>query len=381
MTALPDEYQTATLVNGLPVATFRAQPYHRTITNILVGNGVTSTVTVYRGQIGSVPVAQNSIGASNTLSGSISVPAGQAIYVVWSAADTTVSNAFARVSWTTSTNPFQGDDNPTSAVWDVNAVSSFTIPTGATTGPRIVMGDDIPPELVTWANANNIVLKACQRFYWNDTDYEFKAVGSLNVPPFITNPCTLRGTYDTTNGAYILEEIENVGAGKIHQTLGAAGYNSFPLRLATQNLSLYIKDPAANGGVNEFFNYASNNNISAPIRADDGSGGAEVWRTISPLSNGWTGTLKILKVASPPNGLCIAGTLGAGTKTDGTVVATLPAGFRPANSQDIYATAFNGTPSTTQNPHFNILPDGSVKVFGIGTCSGCNVNGLISLDF
>ena len=74
---IPDLYLNAALVNGLPTCVFPPASYHRNITAIVVGNGIQSGVKCYRGSLSSVPVAQNSIGANNTLSGKISLPAGQ----------------------------------------------------------------------------------------------------------------------------------------------------------------------------------------------------------------------------------------------------------------------------------------------------------------
>lgn len=110
----------------------------------------------------------------------------------------------------------------------------------------------------------------------------------------------------------------------------------------------------------------------------------EDWITVTAYQNGWTagpGGLRYRKIACPPNSVQLIGNMTAGTKTDGTTIATLAAGYRPANAQDIYATSFNGALSTSQNPHFNILPTGEIKIYGLGTGTGCNLNGVIALDY
>lgn len=148
MTALPDIYKTASLLNGVPVCTFDPAPYHRTITSILVGNSVASAVTVYRQQIGSIPVAHNTTGQNNTIRGRLMLPAGQLLFVVWNAVGPDVSDAFARVSWERTDNPL--GESSTSASWDTVDLTTFAIPTNASPGvPGEVMvsGPDVPSEL------------------------------------------------------------------------------------------------------------------------------------------------------------------------------------------------------------------------------------------
>jgi hypothetical protein len=118
--------------------------YSRIITNIVVGNTATSVVRCYRGQLGTIPVAQNGLGNNNTLKGRIVIPAGQQFYVQWSAVGTAVSDAFARVSW-------ERDDNPLVASgaegheWSDNLVTSITLPSSAAANdPAIIIGQDLP---------------------------------------------------------------------------------------------------------------------------------------------------------------------------------------------------------------------------------------------
>lgn len=140
MSALPDIYLNATIVNGLPTVIFPSQPYHRNVTNLVVNNGVPSAVTVYRGQLGSVPVAQNPVGNNNTLSGIIPLPAGQQLFVVWSAVGTPVSSAFARASLE-KLDDSSSFTSTASGVWSIIAISQLILPTGhdTSTGPVIFL--------------------------------------------------------------------------------------------------------------------------------------------------------------------------------------------------------------------------------------------------
>lgn len=136
MTALPDIVQTATLYNGKPTCFFPSQPFHRVITNIVVANSVASSVQIFRGTLGSIPIASNPTG-NNTVTGRLSIPAGQQFFIVWSAAAPNVADATARVSLES------GDplDQADSATWTTNPVTSLVLPTGhdPNTGSVIVL--------------------------------------------------------------------------------------------------------------------------------------------------------------------------------------------------------------------------------------------------
>jgi hypothetical protein len=104
-------------------------PFHRVLTNIVVGNSVPSGVNVYRATLTSVPIATNSVGNNNTLSGRLRIPAGQQFFVQWTAAGNPVSAAFARVSMEKSEDPLD-DAASSAATWDVNAITTLILPTG-----------------------------------------------------------------------------------------------------------------------------------------------------------------------------------------------------------------------------------------------------------
>lgn len=156
-TAERDEYQVGSLINGLPTCTFSPKSYHRVITNIVVSNSVTSSVECFRGILGGgVPVAQNLLGSNNTLRGDIKIPAGQAFYVQWSAAGTSVQDATARVQWERDDNPFELEaGRDTGQEWASEAITSLQVPSGALLNDAaIVIGADLPACMqATYASA------------------------------------------------------------------------------------------------------------------------------------------------------------------------------------------------------------------------------------
>lgn len=115
-----------------------------------------------------------------------------------------------------------------------------------------------------------------------------------------------------------------------------------------------------------------------------GTGTAETWHSLSP-GNGWVNSgngpdFQYRMIASPPNTVEIIGDLTGGTMTDGTVVATLPAGYRPATQQQV-ATVLPGT-GATANMRFFVGTSGNIECEGMSalTTPRVTVHGFISLD-
>lgn len=135
----------AVLLGGLPTVTFRAAPYHRSITGLVVSNGVSGTVNVYRGLLGSLPVASSPLGNNNTFQGRIALPAGQQLFIQWTNAASPVSLATARMSSERDDNPL--DVDPTSGGWQESQAISLSL---GNPPAQIVLGQSIPTELVTF---------------------------------------------------------------------------------------------------------------------------------------------------------------------------------------------------------------------------------------
>src|SRR5439155_22990870 len=113
-------------------------------------------------------------------------------------------------------------------------------------------------------------------------------------------------------------------------------------------------------------------------------GTAETWNTLT-LANGWTNiggvwaTSKYRKVASPPSCVQVIFACNAGTKADGTTVATLPAGYRPANTQ-AFPVAIGGSVGVPVNPQVLVDSSGNIKCNGVSACTNMEFQALVSLD-
>jgi hypothetical protein len=97
---MPDVYATATLINGLPTVVFVSQPFSRVILNVFANAATFASATIYRGINGTLGGLINAIGIANpaTYNVPFKLPAGQALYVVFSASASPVSAASARIS-------------------------------------------------------------------------------------------------------------------------------------------------------------------------------------------------------------------------------------------------------------------------------------------
>ena len=101
----------------------------------------------------------------------------------------------------------------------------------------------------------------------------------------------------------------------------------------------------------------------------------ETWHTLS-LGNSWTGTLQYRLYSDNTVGIRSSGTLGVGTRTTGTVIATLPTAYQPAVQMDvpITITANTAGAASVNSPFFRIATNGQILVENISTQVATNVS-------
>src|SRR3990172_8873689 len=97
--------------------------------------------------------------------------------------------------------------------------------------------------------------------------------------------------------------------------------------------------------------------------------GTLTW-SFATLVNGWTGTFKYRTIVAPAGSLQLYINCTPGTKANGTTLATLPVGFRPASQFDIFA-ACDVTVAGGQSPHLNITAGGVVTCWGLSSATTC----------
>jgi hypothetical protein len=118
-----------------------------------------------------------------------------------------------------------------------NAAIRGELDVGTSPNARFVFGGPIPTVLATWGAANNVTFSEVTLFYWNATDFVWQATGT-----FVAQNCVFRGTYDTTNGVYVLERILDTGAGAIETRYGSYALNGFQETWTTQQIKVQIGD-------------------------------------------------------------------------------------------------------------------------------------------
>ncbi len=106
----------------------------------------------------------------------------------------------------------------------------------------------------------------------------------------------------------------------------------------------------------------SGNYIIGPLANDD-------WHPFV-FQNGWSNaggtevTCQFRKVWWPPNGLQLVGEMVAGTVTNGTIITTLPAGYRPKRVTS-FPIAVNPSPVLpVVGPLLQLFPSGLLAIFG-----------------
>lgn len=110
------------------------------------------------------------------------------------------------------------------------------------------------------------------------------------------------------------------------------------------------------------------------------------WKPLTP-GNGWANSgagpvLEYQLLASPPNTFRVVADLTPGTQADGTVIATVPLAYFPANTQPLAATFPGATGSLPAAARFTINTLGELQCTGISgmTFTRVQLTGQISLD-
>lgn len=391
MTAEPDISATAVLLNSKPTAVFAAKPYHRTVTSVVVGNGVYGPVTAYRGLIGGRPVAQNAVGDNNTLRGPIPLPAGQQLFIVWENAPTDLTTAFARLSAERDDNPLGDNVGGAAPYWDTASVTSLTLPTGAdpNVGPVIFLNGLRALIQAIGASGVMIRLDASQNFptlRWysedgsvqgglisindqpNFCDMQYYAGDQLcadNVQRFTR--LLLRDSLEYAEFAWILTSDGNSRSGgfvEIKPALASLGYED---------------DTQIPNIVNQLNISATQLDTNLPLLVT-----GETWHAVA-LSNGWlsgsgsgsaNAGLRAQLVASPPSAFWLQGRCHGGTTASGTIVGNLPDGYRPAlNLQIPVCSDGNGSIVIAE-----VRTTGDIVTVGAGWSNDVSFNSLIPLN-
>lgn len=258
--------------------------------------------------------------------------------------------------------------------WSINANGSVEFNSGSFRGAVLLggppatgavsiglTGTAIPAVLTgfsadyTWYEADVYWIDATQ-FFWR---------GLVRNTAFAVTQ-VMAGVYTTGGGVQIQTITESTTPNTLHH--GSAVYDTNRLQEDWRS-----SDVALDGGCTLTLNCNLTMAAGTAVVAD-------TWHTAT-LSNGWTGTLRYRQVAAPGNGVWVfAGSLTPGTKTDGTSVFTLPAGYRPLANCDLKC-AVNTQVGAGQSPHMAInAGNGVVSCWGWGSATGGSCGDVFPLD-
>jgi len=265
---------------------------------------------------------------------------------------------------------------------DWTVVGAYTNPGAGTGSSRIVIGGDVPAELraygidaailvyitekTTGLEAGYFFMGSSNRFDGSGDSRVF-AMGNVSYPT-LGDPSTAVMSNVKTNMQFDMWAQYRDTLFKDHRVVLWTNMD-----WETQNGFSRTRMMDGSGNLVAQFDI---NDIQS---GQPGTTSVETWHTAT-LQNGWTGTMKYMRVPSPQKAVWIVGAgLSPGTKADGTTVFNLPTGYRPANAQDIDAVA---APSVnTQSPHFNVTTGGNVNCWGFGSATSGGVSALVSLNW
>jgi hypothetical protein len=299
--------------------------------------------------------------------------------------------------------------------WTTIPVGTLVVPTGATSGARIVI-DGVNGNIKIYNASNALVSQIDSNGIISAEDLSNLTTANwikLSVQdPSSTNPAlliqpgeTVSPTQDWFAGEISTAELV-VGA---NAQQAIAIYSPLTTSQGLADISVfYVACAAADGShgsqlnaVTSQLSIQGNNGSSFPngegvkintgkVAGDGGSmivyrnSADETWHAAS-LQNGWTNRggsdvpMQYRKVASPPNTVEIVGYINAGTQTDGTVLFNLPAGYRPAHNQPFVAST--NTVVSGRMCLFTVNTNGDCTVSFLGaSAANLGIHALVSLD-
>ncbi|HWB38556.1 MAG TPA: hypothetical protein VHA75_21260 [Rugosimonospora sp.] len=257
---------------------------------------------------------------------------------------------------------------------------TLTLPWGASnSSARTVIGPDVPAELVAYYNP--IGVSSALLFYsFGGANYLYLAnlttpdpniaIGSVNAGVVREIEAWQYDSFDGINlDAIGLAEPVNILLGNNVRAPSAGEQLIIGSSLGTQ-INRVLTLLAATGST-----------IAQEDPANAGT--AEPWHGLA-YSNGWANaggtTVPGLyrRVMAPPNSVQIVGRMTPGTKANGTVLATLPAAYRPTNDLDI--PVVTDVQAAGQSPHFQIAINGQITCWGLTGAGTASVCGVYPLD-
>lgn len=268
-------------------------------------------------------------------------------------------------------------------------LGGLTNPATGTGTSRIVIGADVPPELRTYGidtaiisylndkttniEAGYFFIGSSNRFDGGASDNRVLAFGNV-VYPTLGDP---------------LSATQNDVKTNFQQNMNSP----YPQTIFKDQEVVFWTDARMDlsSGANKFD--VQGTKLYARIDANDIRAGqpgtastVETWHAAT-LLNTWANfggafvTTKYRYIASPPKSVEIIGTITNGTNANGTVLFTLPTGYRPATQQRNVIYAFGGTLNIAgETPAVDTATTGNVTCLGCVNATILTFHYIVSLD-
>ncbi len=124
--------------------------------------------------------------------------------------------------------------------------------------------------------------------------------------------------------------------------------------------------------------------VSAPMRWTT-AGVVEAWHALA-LQNGWVPvggadpTPAYRRVPSPAESVQIVGSISGGINANGTVIATLPVGYRPTTHKTLFPIATDASIAGGATPRMELQTNGNLVINAVGASTFIFFNTIIPLE-
>lgn len=268
-----------------------------------------------------------------------------------------------------------------------NPQRSVTFPAGAHSGQaRYVIGANTPTELAAFgidvailAYITDIVSGLEVGYFWIGTSNRFDGSGNNRVQAFGNVVYPIPGDPSSAGMVNVKTNFQQNMFQPYPQTIFKDQSVDFWVNVSLNGLAGFTQLEMSNN----LGNRAMLLNSSGIFAGVPGGNATEGWHALA-FANGWgnfggafvTGQYRFL--VSPANCVQVLGVLlPSATKADGTVIATLPVGYRPARTNRIPAIAF---PTGARSAAIDIDAAGNMTCNGANAATDFEINGIYSLD-
>lgn len=246
--------------------------------------------------------------------------------------------------------------------WSNDQPRDLVLPPGGNPNlPHRVIGPDVPAVLTAFSPDYTWLF--VDLWYYDATSFYFEALATNSFFGGLAE--WIAGTYDPTNGVQLDIFIDGPGGAP-----RAIHYGSDRYSTANRLLVDYRTTDVVIG------------NTSTLLASQPSNDLPETWHALGLLA-GWVNyggtevTAQYRMVAAPNACVQLIGLIRAGTTADGTVIATLPAGYTPAHHVPGWGAS---SAIGARSVRVDIQQNGNITILGVPAGGDLALNGIYPLD-